>query len=155
MVAIFIQIEGDERLLLGFLKVEELLSDFTTIFEKLSPNVFGFIQKRIDLGGYAALSTAYAARKAALYGSRAILRATDRLYESFKKDAPESVQRISRTEAEFGSSVFYGIYHQEGTSRMPKRVIIDITRGQEAELAEIVMDALGDKFKQLGFKVAA
>lgn len=77
-------------------------------------------------GGYggtpwAALRPATIARKLRLGLNPAILRATNRLYNSLVLDAgPEHVAEFGEDFMRWGSSVPYGVYHQ---SRAPRRKI--------------------------------
>lgn len=60
-----------------------------------------------------------------------ILKQTGRLEESLtKRNHPEHIENINVDELEIGTSVPYGIYHQEGTKRIPIRKFLFI--GPEA-----------------------
>ena len=60
-----------------------------------------------------------------------ILKQTGRLEESLTNAGhPENISNINIDEAEFGTKVPYGIYHQEGTKKIPVRKFLFI--GPEA-----------------------
>ncbi len=46
------------------------------------------------------------------------------LRDSFKEGAKGNITKISKTKAEAGTTIPYATFHQEGTSRMPKRPVI-------------------------------
>ena len=80
------------------------------------------------VGGWAALSPAYAAWKARHAPGRGLLVLTDRLRQSLTwgGDAP-GPGGIAVAEKDYlivGTSVTYAQYHQTGTSRMPRRPVI-------------------------------
>ena len=72
---------------------------------------------------WAALSPKYARWKALHYPGKPIMRLTDRLMDSLTK-RPMGVERVSSKSAEFGTDVPYAHWHQDGTSKMPKREIM-------------------------------
>lgn len=75
--------------------------------------------------GWAQLAASTLRRKIRLFGAKTILRATDALYNSLTiKGAFGNVTRVFPMRAEFGTSIFYAIFHQLGTSRMPAREVI-------------------------------
>jgi len=60
-----------------------------------------------------------------------ILKQTGRLEDSLTRAGhPENISNINVDEAEFGTKVPYGVYHQEGTKRIPVRKFLFI--GPEA-----------------------
>lgn len=156
MILILVEIQGDKGLQASFVKLSDLFSDLRPIFEKLGETFFPLVQKRFDQGGpgWPSLSPLTEARKARLYGGASrILVATKELYNSFTIGAPGSIERIKAQEAEFGSSVFYGYFHQEGKG-VPQRKIIDVSAAEEAELAEQASDEVANRIRALGFEVA-
>lgn len=155
MITATTEVHGDSQLGIAFGRVAEIFRDFTSVFEKIAPRFYGIIRKRFrDEGpGFAPLSPRYAALKRRLYGDKTILRATDKLYESFTPQSPGNINRITKTTAEFGSSVPYGIFHQQGTSRMPARPPIEITPQHELQFAQIAIKDLNEKIKAMGFGV--
>lgn len=155
MIQATTEVQGDKPLGVAFAKVEEIFKDYTSVFGKIASRFYGIIQRRFrqEGPGWQPLSPAYAARKAQIYGNKTILRATDALYNSFQPLAPGNVQRINKTDAELGTNIFYGIFHQLGTSRMPARTIINITPQEEIQFAHIAIRDLNAKIKELGFGV--
>lgn len=68
------------------------------------------------------LSEGYAEQRRKQYGNKPILQATGTLFRSLTESkARGSISRIDNLQAEFGSDIPYGIFHQLGTSVMPER----------------------------------
>lgn len=153
MTPIVIDLQGAKAVEAGFARLSDVFSDFRTVFERLGEKFFPMVRQRIDEGIPPPLSPLTEARKARLYGGPSqILIATRQLYESFSTGSSQAVERIAPLSAEFGTSVFYAMFHQEGRG-VPQRKIIDISPQQEAELAEEAMGIAGAKIRALGFEV--
>lgn len=117
-------------------------------------------------GDWAPLSSAYAKRKG--FRGQGLLRLTDRLYRSLTTRGGENIAKLRRRgfgmEFTFGTSVEYAKFHQHGTSKMPQRKVIDITKSQELALqetaAEITVKHLAalpffDKLRGAGFRITS
>lgn len=104
--------------------------------------------KRFDNNGpgWAPLAASTIARKSRKgYPTNKILHATGVLRDSLTKSgAPGSVVRVTPDELFMGTHVPYAQYHQQGTKRMPKRVIVDIGEEDAARWGRILQGALGD-----------
>jgi len=147
MIAVEVQITGTEQLLAAFVEIERTVDHLEPIFETIGEETLSDIQRRIDNHPGPPLAASTVKRK----GSTRILRDKDDLYASFQRGAAANVFRVKATEAEFGTSDFKAHFHQEGTSRMPKRTVIEITGEQEARYAQIAGEKLSQKMKELGF----
>lgn len=146
-----VQIEtiGSERLIGALIEVERIVEHLEPIFERLGEEALTDTRRHVDNHPGPPLSASTIKRK----GSARILRDKDDLYGSLQKGAPSNVFRVRPTEGEFGTVDFKAALHQTGTSRMPKRTIIEITGEQEARYGQIAVSMLGDKIKALGFEV--
>jgi hypothetical protein len=154
MTPVLVEIQGEKGLQSGFARLNDLFTDLRPVFEKLRDKFFPLVQRRIDQGIPPPLKASTEARKAKLYGGPSqILIATRALYNSFSVGGPGSVERIKATEAEFGTSVFYAFFHQEGRG-VPQRKIIDVTPDQEEEFAKEAYDVMVGKIEALGFEIA-
>jgi phage gpG-like protein len=156
MTPVMDEIEGAKELDGKFARLTDLFDDLRPVFEKLRDKFFPLIQRRFDQGGpgWPALAAKTEARKANLYGGPSrILVATQSLYNSFSVGGGGSVERIGAKEAEFGSSIYYGFFHQEGLG-VPQRKIIDITDQDEKEFADVAHAEIAGKIRALGFEVA-
>lgn len=149
MIAIEVQIVGERQLQAAFVQVEQLVDDLSPIFEEVGEEALSDIQQRIANHPGPPLAPSTIRRK----GHARILRDKDDLYASFQKGAPGNVARVRPTEADFGTSDFKAQFHQEGTARMPKRTVIEVTGEQEAKYGRIAGDALAKRLREIGFEV--
>lgn len=84
--------------------------------------VYAKQQPRAEGLRWAPLSEKYAEWKSRRYPGAPLLVRTGRLYESMtQKGAQGNIDIISKGGARFGSSISYGVYHDQGTRKMPKR----------------------------------
>lgn len=96
-------------------------------------------------GGWEPLSDAYAAWKGAQdFDPGTILRATNRMFDSLTdEDHPDNIMVIEGGNMAYGSSVEYGQFHQQGTSKMPMRKPLEFTeldkRGWMKQLQQYIV----------------
>lgn len=84
------------------------------------------------------LSEQYAARKAAKFPGKTILRRTDRLYDSLTKIGTTEHIFVSKPlEMLFGTGVWYSRIHQLGGGRVPRRRILSLTQDDRAEVRKL------------------
>ena len=94
-------------------------------------------------GGWAPLAASTVREKAHLGQDPRILFATHRLVESLtRKFDTDHIEELSRNTLRFGSSVTYGIYHQTGTRKMPKRPPVVLKETDRRELVKIVQRSI-------------
>lgn len=158
MLAISIETRGREQLQAAFVQLEKTFSNLEPVLEKIGPEFFEQVRHKFEVAGpgWAKLSPTTEARKARLYGGPTqILRATDRLYESFRPAGSESIERVGPLSGEWGSSVPYGVFHDsdEARGRLPRRQIIEVTEENEVRFVHIMVDSLTEQIKSLGFRV--
>lgn len=96
-------------------------------------------------GGWKALSEGRVQQKAKLGLDPRILRATGALNESLtRKYHPEHIERLSGSSLTFGSTVFYGIFHQSSRPRtvIPFRPPIAFTDADKREMLKTLQRSL-------------
>lgn len=155
MIGIVADVIGGNEALAAFVALEKVYTDLSPVFESVVDEVGRDIHRRFESAGpgWPALARSTEASKARKGGGPTrILIDTGTLMGSFEKDAPGNITRISPRDAEFGSNVFYGVFHQEGR-RVPKRTIIEITGEQEAKYSRIAADVQSERIARLGFQV--
>jgi len=152
MIAVITEVHGQNELLAAFGRLEHLYDDLSPVFQAVGEEALRDTRHGFDVGGpgWAPLSPETIKRK----GSTRILRDKDDLYGSFEKGATNNVFRVSATEGEFGTSDSKAMFHQTGTSRMPKRTIIQVTGEQEAKYVRIASNVQVERIKALGFEVS-
>lgn len=89
-------------------------------------------------GGWAPLSPLTIANKARLNLRPEILRATDRMMNSFTGETGDTIKDVLPFEFSWGTEVPYATFHQSGTSKMPQRRIIDFTEAQKVKYTKIL-----------------
>jgi hypothetical protein len=153
MIGIQVEIVGDREVISQYIKLGDDLGDLDWIFESIGVEALEDIQHRFDVAGPGWAPHAESTRKRKV-GPLRILWATGDLRGSFQKDADNNVFRIRPLEAEFGTSDFKAIFHQEGRGHNPVRLIIDATGEQQAKYRRIAEDKLGQRARQIGFEVS-
>lgn len=157
MSVIHITIEGKDALLVGLNRFVDRARNWRPTFEKFQDVALGIFRRRFETAGpgWPPLARSTEAEKARRFGgpSRILIR-TGALYGSFVKGATGNISRIDSLSAEFGSSIPYGVFHQEGRG-VPERRVIEITGEDEARFERIAVDDLVEEAKGLGFEVAA
>lgn len=144
-MARFLNIAGD-----GFDGLQLLLDRFSENIANPAPmfdamaDVFADTQRRsfdssgATYGGWAPLSPAYAAWKDAHYPGQPILTLTGELRASLA-ERPLGVEHIDNQRMVLGTAIEYARYHQDGTSTMPARPIInEPTSGEMRQYGSIL-----------------
>lgn len=136
---------GDKQVDRTLARIQDDVNDFTPAWEAMADDFLTAqtaqfaSQGATGSGGWAPLSPAYAAWKAARYPGKPILERTGVLKDSLTS-RPFGVERIDPRQMAIGSDVEYGLFHQQGTDRMPRRRPVELTeanrrlmvkRGQE------------------------
>lgn len=76
------------------------------------------------------------------------MRDTRRLYKSLTKPtSPDLIFRPYGRAIGFGTGVPYARYHQEGTARMPKRRLVDLSKKQLRVINKLWLDAVTKDLK--------
>jgi len=105
------------------------IRDFTPLWPEVAEQFWDDVQKNIDrqgsfVGGWRALSPAYAAWKRSHVGHTKIMVLTGALQRSLDMGGPGNITDISRGELRLGSRDPKLPYHQRGTRRMPRRPVL-------------------------------
>lgn len=149
MYVLQLQESGANELLGALASAEREFSNWSKELELLAPESTAIIHGRFDaeFPGSPELSPAYAARKAKEFPGKTKLRRTDAFYLSFDKDQPGNITRISPLSGEYGSDVFYGVFHQD------KYKVISITDADEDKLMKVVITSKNEALIDLGFRL--
>lgn len=165
LVRLTFAIEGYERADVGLTGAATKARDFRPFWRTVvAPWFFGRIQEQFAsegtaVGGWAPLSPRYAAWKAKRYPGKTILRRTDRLMKSLTWTGaalatPEGIAIMTPDSATFGSSVFYGRFHQRGTRTMRQRRILYLPPDASVTLGKMLHRWAQDWFGGLVRSVA-
>lgn len=85
-------------------------------------------------GKWKPLSRAYAQRKGKRYGAQPILRASGKLERSLTGETADTILIEEPLEFGFGTRLFYAVFHQRGTSKMPAREVFSFSEQQRTDL---------------------
>lgn len=80
-------------------------------------------------GRWAPLAASTVRQKAAAGLDPRILHATGRLRDSLQGKNADKIQRVNRQSLTYGTYTRYAIYHVTGTSKMPRRRPMQLTKG--------------------------
>ncbi len=123
---------GDKQVNRKLARVQEDIQDFTPAWEAMADDFQAAAQAQFastgatGSGGWAPLSPVYAAWKARRFPGQPILVRSGRLRDTLTK-RPFGVERIDPQQMAIGSDVSYGLFHQKGTSKMPRRRPVELT----------------------------
>src|SRR5688572_12276766 len=116
MVSTRITVDGIEEALLLLSRFEAGANDFRRAWNEIEQDFKEMEEDRFSRSGpgWAPLNPTYAAWKASRYPSQPLLVRTGNLRYSLTGGAG-FISRIDGRQAEFGTSVRHGIFHQRGT----------------------------------------
>jgi hypothetical protein len=142
MTTIRTEFVGVDRAQSNLIQVEGRLTRLKPLFEEFGSEFYAQEKSLFDLAPWKPLSPAYAERKRREVGDKPILRYSDRLFLSLTQQGSEgNVHRVGDGNAEFGSTVSYGIFHRDTRDPMAEP---DIDRYETIAgqfLDEVVRDA--------------
>lgn len=135
--------EGEVQFDRTLARMADDVQDLSPVWEKLAAR-FAALETRqfgsegsYASGGWAALSPAYAAWKAANYPGRRILERTGALKASLTS-RPFGVEVIEAKSAAFGSGIDYGKFHQAGGGNLPQRRPVELPESERRLWANLI-----------------
>lgn len=142
---ISLEVDGVAEFDRTFARYDAVFSDLTGIwpdvrdeFHKIEAEQFASEGSAGGGGRWKDLSDRYKAQKIKRYGSKPILQASGALMESLTGDGPGSYYSATKTEMAVGSVIPYGIYHQRGGGKLPKREPISLSKTQQDRMGYII-----------------
>lgn len=124
-----VKVYGAERAAAKMQAIIERSDKLQLVFEEArlelaAANAANFAANGLPSGrAWAPLSPRYGAWKSSRFPGRPTMVRSGRLFESLSS-LTDSVNKIDGTKAQFGTSVEYARFHQRGTFKMPKRMIL-------------------------------
>lgn len=134
-------VEGAGETIAAFEKVQKGVANLKELniwgkvrqaFYKVQKDIFGSEGSSGASGKWAALSSPYKEIKQKKYGNKPILQATGKMYKEFTASAKVDEGATEMT-LSFSSPAQY---HAYGTSKMPKRSMLELTDEQKDKIAE-------------------
>lgn len=137
MLSVRVEIKGDKRAIAQLRKMINEFNDWKPELRAVGDYLVRFYQDPVfeTEGGifgarWQALSSAYQIRKAVTYPGRGILEASGDLRRSYTTRVHANLLELINEDSK-------AIYHQEGTRRMPARVIIKVDDARKDEIVNI------------------
>lgn len=139
------EVYGEEELRLGFSRFVDEIKDFGPAFEdivrlleqSIVPEIFAQEGARIG-ESWPALSPAYAAWKGKHYPGRPLLVRTGEMKSSLIGKTGHSIRRKTATSFEYGTNLPYGIFHQLGGQRIPRRKFLGLAADDRIAMGKIM-----------------
>ena len=159
MVELYFEVEGDVQLARSFSRFGEGVEDMRPAFRQIMEAFFQIEKKqfasegRYGSGGWESLSPTYALWKSRNFPGASILQRTRRMVLSLTGETSDTVKEMSPKNFRIGTKVPYAGYHQTGTSRMPRRPVIELTESDKREWIKIVQRWLVNMAKQAGLRM--
>jgi hypothetical protein len=100
------------------------------------------------------LNETYARWKAIRYPGQPILRASDQMFRSLVGKTGYSIEEATPDSLTYGTGDPKARYHQQGTPRMAKRKILEVTEADRATIKKIVRLHLENQSTLSGFERA-
>lgn len=140
---------GEAREFLG--KVKDSIKDLRDVLEPIAGYLLPFYKDAVfETEGqvigesWAELSYPYRSRKAGKYPGRGILQASGSMRNSMQIQTSDEFIRLFIPDA-----IEYAKYHQEGTSKMPQRVILKLDDERFNVVREMMASGISKKIKKL------
>lgn len=132
MLRLTYTVAGDTQLDRALGRYGDALKDMSPAFKDIAESlkkaeVQQFASQGGAGGGWAPLSDGYALWKQINYPGKPILELTGALKASVTGSGPHYVEQITKDSLKVGTSLFYALFHQRGTGRMPARPVIQLT----------------------------
>lgn len=157
MIGISVTVDGIETIQRGFNRLEKI-DDWRPIWPEVTKEFHAIEQEQFDTEGAAGggkwepLSPVYAEYKEIQYPGKPILQASGALMESLVTEgAPGGIHRETSDELVLGTSINYGLFHQRGTRKMPKRSPMNFSEQQKRRIQKAVQKGLIQFVRDAGF----
>ena len=153
MVARFgFEVSGEVQIARLFSRFGDGVEDISSPLEEIADDFFEVEQRLFDSeggtgehGAWAPLSPRYAAWKARAFPGRGILVAENRMKQSLTTRTGDSIRKIDALELRVGTRIRskkggfpYPAAHQTGTSKTPRRRVIDIAESDKRNWTRFV-----------------
>lgn len=133
----------------SFNRVEKHIEDLRPVWDKVEKMMYQIESEQFKsegakgrTGKWKELTKDYAKRKAIEYPGTTILVRTGKLESSLTSKTNETVLIKEKQEFGFGTKLFYAVYHQTGTKKMPARPPISFADDQRTRLTKEIQKGL-------------
>lgn len=139
---------GEDLVASQILGVGERANDLRPAFRKVRDILHRNATRQFDSagvygsGGWSPLAASTIRQKQLLGLDNGILQRTYRLRDSLTGDNADRIERINRKSMAYGTQVAYARYHQSGTSKMPRRRMVETTKGDRKQITRAIYERL-------------
>ncbi len=149
-VRISITVDGTDQFNRVFARTDKVLDDLTPVWPELQKEFWRIEREQFASEGGAGasgrwkeLSARYKAVKAKRYGAgKRILEATGALTRSLTSMTGDTYYQTTKKEFGIGTKLPYGLYHQRGGGRLPKREPISFSDVQKQSMTKVIHKAM-------------
>mgnify|MGYP001220145994 CR=1 FL=1 len=159
MIRFRLEIQGRTEFDRAFNRVSGEIRDFTSVWDTVRAWARARLKRQFETEGAAgasrwqALSAKYKEWKEIFYPGARILERSGKMVESLVSGNAETIDRATKNEFDYGTSLPYAAYHQEGAGNLPQRKIFDFTERDRTELTKQMQRPLVRIVRQQGFEV--
>lgn len=148
MIALNITISGDKEVIKKLKSIKGLLTDWRAELQQVGDYLMDFYQNQVfeTEGGifgerWSPLSPKYEFMKRKEFPGRGILQATGKLRKGYRL-------LVNSTSMEIVNRVPYGVFHQYGTRRLSRRILIKLDNPRKDKIADFFKVGLLKKVKK-------
>jgi hypothetical protein len=150
-----ISIDGDTTVLAKFSNINHAVKTWNDAIDPIQTYLMNFFQNDVYTSEgsvygnvWAALSEPYATQKLKRYGNTTILIATGKMRSSYAAQSGPLYLAIKNT-AQSDKGAFYAKFHQTGTRKMPKRLLMQMDAERTKQVKLLIIAALKVKINNL------
>lgn len=150
-----ITVDGESKVLAKFSNLNHAIKTFGEATSKIGSYLMDFYQNQVyeSEGGvygsvWAALSSRYAKQKLRRWGATTILIASGKMKNSYQMQSGPLYIWLQNT-AQSKEGKYYAKFHQTGTRKMPKRILMKLDKTREDEVKKMIVEALNVKINSL------
>lgn len=156
-VEIELSVKGDEQLQRSFSRFADGIDDLSEPFREVARDFREVVERKqfdsegaYGSGGWEPLSPKYAEWKGRNYPGRPIMVLSGDLRESLTGRNKWTIEDIQPLQLRLGTADPIAGYHQEGTSRMPQRRLIDLREDDKSRWMKIIHEYLVGRARKEG-----
>lgn len=123
-----IEIDGVKQVDLAITRVNRHVSDLRPLWKKWQVAFFAAENDLFIQQPWKELNRRYAAWKAERFPGKGLLQRSGALRNSLTSMSTDHIYKAMPQAMEIGTGIPYAIYHQQGTSKMPPRPPLDLTK---------------------------
>jgi phage gpG-like protein len=149
MLKFTFEIEGEKQFDRAFSRVSDRVQDLRPVWDYVETGFYRLTREQFTTQGSAGrhgkwqkLSRKYAEWKQKNYPGMPILQRTGRMMQALTRKTGDTVVIREKQAFGIGASLDYPMFHQTGTSKMPRRRIVDWSDSQRRDMQKMIQRGL-------------